>query len=195
MLKMLCILLVTSGIASADKEKDDLRARLAASERARVFLESSRIDLLTQLNKLTVTGAARDKAAAANSQSNRLARGAAASAVTVAQDSAEQQKQATAAVQTTVDGTQLQMAQVQLQLATLKAASPINSVEVWMAAIAMIGTLATLFVSVINHGKLGSVSDGVGVVAKRVDGVMDHVASLAEGKGHSEGLAEGRAEK
>ena len=137
-------------------------------------IRNAMTDQQAELVKLRSQVAARSKDAAALAASGRS------EAKTVAVG----QSDAIAVVQQSTDAIQLQIAQIPLQIAQLqlKAASPWNSVAVWLAVIAILGNLGF---ALVGHSKLNT-------VAEHVNGLNEKMGAAREEKGREEGRKEGR---
>jgi hypothetical protein len=170
----LILILAVSSVALADSKSD--RDRIAELNRQNADLiqqiKASIAGNQSELLKLRAQVAARSKDAASLAASGR----------SEAKATASGQSDAIATVQQSTDA-------IQLQIAQLKAASPVNSVPVWLAAIALIGTffgtLGTVILAIINHTKTS-------VIEQHVNGMVEKMGAAREQKGRDDARAEDR---
>lgn len=175
--RILIFALILSPAYSAQSDKDRI-AELTRQNGDLIQQIKAATQNQAELVKLRAQITARSKDAAAINRD-------AASSRTEAQATAAGQSDAIATVQQSADA-------IQLQLAQLNAARPINSVQVWLAAIAVIGTLfgliVTVILAVINHSK-------VNTVAEHVNGLNEKMGAAREQKGRDDARAEDRMQQ
>jgi hypothetical protein len=160
-------------LAAAQAQVRDLRLQLGAANQRD-------IDNRAALVKLQAQMAARSKDAAVATKSAAVGRDVAADAAMSARETATATTNAVVGVQDSANS-------IQLQLAELKAQQPLNSVAVWLSAIAaigaLIGTLGSIALAVINHVKVVKVE-------KQTDGMVGKIAAMSESKGRADAMAE-----
>jgi hypothetical protein len=165
-------------LAVAQAQVRDLKLQLSATNQRD-------IDNRAALVKLQAQMAARSKDAAVATKSAAVGRDIAADAAMSARETATATTNAVVGVQDSANS-------IQLQLAELKAQQPLNSVAVWLSAIAaigaLIGTLGSIALAVINHVKVEKVE-------KQTDGMVGKIAAMSEAKGHAAGVAEATMRK